>query len=82
MARQFDVVVEKDSEGFFVASVPALAGCHTQARSLDELMERIKEAIELCLEVQDDEIEPLDFVGLQRVTGERCPSTRPSPARP
>jgi len=68
MARQFDVVVEKDSEGFFVASVPALAGCHTQARSLDELMERIKESIELCLEVQDDELEPLDFVGLQRVT--------------
>jgi predicted RNase H-like HicB family nuclease len=68
MARQFDVVVEKDSEGFFVASVPSLAGCHTQARSLDELMERIKEAIELCLEVQDDELEPLDFVGLQRVT--------------
>lgn len=68
MARQFDVVVEKDSEGFFVASVPALAGCHTQALSLDELMERIKEAIELCLEVQDDDLEPLDFVGLQRVT--------------
>ena len=68
MARQFDVVVEKDSEGFFVASVPALAGCHTQARSLDELMERIKEAIELCLEGQEDDIEELDFVGVQRVT--------------
>ena len=68
MARQFDVVVEKDSDGFFVASVPALAGCHTQARSLDELMERIKEAIELCLEGQEDDIEELDFVGVQRVT--------------
>jgi predicted RNase H-like HicB family nuclease len=68
MARQFDVVVEKDSEGFFVASVPALIGCHTQARSLDELMERIKEAIELCLEVQEEDIEELDFVGVQRVT--------------
>lgn len=54
MAKQFDVVVERDSEGFYVASVPALAGCHTQAHSLDELMSRIKEAIELCLEVQDD----------------------------
>jgi predicted RNase H-like HicB family nuclease len=68
MARQFDVVVEKDSEGFFVASVPALIGCHTQARSLDELMERIKEAIELCLEVQENDVEELDFVGVQRVT--------------
>jgi len=68
MARQFDVVVEKDSEGFFVASVPAIAGCHTQARSLDELMERVKEAIELCLEVQEDDAEELAFVGVQRVT--------------
>jgi len=47
---QFNVVVEKDSEGYFVATVPALHGCHTQAKSLDQLMERIKEAIELCLE--------------------------------
>jgi predicted RNase H-like HicB family nuclease len=68
MARQFDVVVEKDSEGFFVASVPALAGCHTQARSLDELMVRVKEAIELCLEVQEVDTEELAFVGVQRVT--------------
>lgn len=68
MARQFDVVVERDSEGYFVASVPALSGCHTQARSLDQLMERIKEAIELCLEVQGEDVELLDFVGVQRVT--------------
>jgi predicted RNase H-like HicB family nuclease len=68
MARQFDVVVEKDSEGFFIASVPALAGCHTQARSLDELMVRVKEAIELCLEVQEYDTEELAFVGVQRVT--------------
>ncbi|MCP9776145.1 type II toxin-antitoxin system HicB family antitoxin [Cyanobium sp. WAJ14-Wanaka] len=69
MARQFDVVVEKDSDGFLVASVPALSGCHTQARSLDEMMERIKEAIELCLEVQEGDVEQLDFLGIQRVTG-------------
>jgi len=68
MARQFDVVVEKDSEGFFVASVPALAGCHTQARSLDELMVRVKEAIELCLEDQEYDTEELAFVGVQKVT--------------
>lgn len=68
MKHQFDVVVEKDAEGFFVASVPALPGCHTQARSLDELMSRVKEAIELCLEAQGAAPEPLDFVGVQRVT--------------
>lgn len=68
MMRQFDVIVEKDSEGYFVASVPALAGCHTQAKSLDELMERIREAIELCLEVRGEIPEPLEFVGIQRIS--------------
>jgi len=68
MYRQFNVVVEKDSEGYFVGTVPSLPGCHTQARSLDQLMERIKEAIELCLEVEDKNQETLDFVGIQRVT--------------
>lgn len=67
MAREFDVVIEKDEEGFFVATVPALAGCHTQARSLDELMERVKEAIALCLEVEGRPAKQLDFVGVQRI---------------
>jgi predicted RNase H-like HicB family nuclease len=52
MARDVNVIIERDSEGFYVASVPSLRGCHTQARSLDELMERVREAIELCLEVE------------------------------
>jgi predicted RNase H-like HicB family nuclease len=42
-----------------------LAGCHTQARFIDELMGRIKKAIELCLKVQDGMVEQLDFVGVQ-----------------
>jgi predicted RNase H-like HicB family nuclease len=66
--RQFDVIVEKDSEGYYVASVPELTGCHTQAKSLDELMERIREAIELCLEVQGEIPEQLEFVGIQRIS--------------
>ena len=48
--------------------VPALPGCHTQARSLDDLMARIREAIELYLEEQDAAPEPLDFIGVQRIT--------------
>jgi predicted RNase H-like HicB family nuclease len=52
MIRRFDVVVERDSEGYFVASVPALPGCHTQAKSFDELMIRSHEAVALCLEAQ------------------------------
>ena len=67
MAREFNVVVERDAEGFYVASVPTLHGCHTQARSLDELMERNKEAITLCLDVQGETGDSLDFVGVQRV---------------
>jgi predicted RNase H-like HicB family nuclease len=70
MAQQFDVVVEKDAERYFVATVTALPGCHTQARSLDELMERLKEAIELCFEVQEAPPQRLDFIGVQRVTVE------------
>jgi predicted RNase H-like HicB family nuclease len=68
MQRQFDVVIERDSEGFYVASVPQLPGCHTQARSLDEVMGRIREAIELCLEVEGAPTGDLEFVGIQRIT--------------
>ena len=68
MTHQYDVVVEKDSAGYFVASAPALPGCHTQAKSLDDLMVRIREAIELCIEVNGDSIGPLDFVDIQRVS--------------
>jgi predicted RNase H-like HicB family nuclease len=66
--RQFDVVIEKDSDGYLVAWVPALPGCHTQARSHDVLTKRIREAIELSLEVQGVPPAELDFVGVQRVT--------------
>ena len=54
------MVVERDTEGFFVATVPALPGCHTQARSLDQLMERVREAIELVLEVEGESADELD----------------------
>jgi len=65
MKREFSVVIEKDEDGYFVASVPTLKGCHTQAKSLDVLMKRIKEAIELCLEVEDPAV--TEFIGIQRV---------------
>jgi predicted RNase H-like HicB family nuclease len=68
MARQFDVVIERDEEGVYVASVPQLPGCHTDATSLDELMVEIREAIELCLEVDGKATDNLEFVGIQRIT--------------
>jgi len=67
MKKEFSVIIEQDSEGNYVASVPALRGCHTQAKSLDDVMVRIREAIELCLEVQGEDVEELDFVGVQKV---------------
>ena len=67
MQRNFDVVVEKDDEGYYIASVPALPGCHTQARFLDELDRRIREAIELCPEVEGVPGNNLEFVGIKRV---------------
>jgi predicted RNase H-like HicB family nuclease len=68
MAKEFSVIIERDAAGYYVASVPALRGCHTQAKSLDDLMARVREAVDLCLEVQGDAVEPLDFVGVQKIT--------------
>jgi predicted RNase H-like HicB family nuclease len=47
--RKFTVVIERDEDGWYVASIPALPGCHTQAKTLDVLMKRVREVIELCL---------------------------------
>ena len=67
MNKEYSVIIEQDSECYYVASVPALRGCHTQAKSLDIVMERIREAIELCLEVQGEDTEILNFIGVQKV---------------
>lgn len=66
MTTEFNVVIEKDAEGYFIASVPALRGSRTQAKSLDVLMKRIREAIELCLEVENPVTN--EFIGVQRVS--------------
>ena len=67
MDKTFNVIIEKDTDGFYVSSVPALKGCHTQAKSLDELMERTKEVIELCLESENSMFETNEFIGVQRL---------------
>ena len=72
MAREFSVIIERDADGYYVASIPALRGCHTQATSLDELMTRVREAVELCLEVQGEDDAPADEVDLKTLArGER-----------
>ncbi len=66
--RKFTVVIERDEEGYFVATVPALRGCHTQAKNLDTLMKRVREVIELCLEGENGEIGTLELVGIQQIS--------------
>ena len=68
MKKKFGVLVEKDEDGYYVASVPSLPGCHTQAKSLDKLQGRIIEAIEAYLEAEKY-VEVSEFIG---VPGCRC----------
>ena len=67
MKKEFTVIIEQDSEGYFVAEVPELPGCHTQAKSMDELLERTREAISLCLEVYKGRRTRTTLVGVQRI---------------
>ncbi len=66
--RKFTVLIERDEEGYFVATVPSLRGCHTQAKSLDTLMKRVREVIALCLEEDNGPSGTLELVGIQQVT--------------
>jgi predicted RNase H-like HicB family nuclease len=65
--KEFSVIIERDSAGYYIASVPELRGCHTQAKSLDILMKRIHEAILLCVEVEGNDYRTPDFIGVQRI---------------
>jgi len=64
-ARQFTVVIEQDEDGYYVASVPSLPSCYTQARTLEELAPRIREVIALSLAEQN--APPMKFIALQQV---------------
>jgi len=67
---RFPVVIEQDEDGIFVATVPALRGCHTQARTLAELDERVREVVALCLEVEGDsagEVTQNKFIGVHEL---------------
>ena len=72
MSTEYTIVIEKDEDGYYVGSVPGLPGCHTQGKSIDQLLERMQEAIALWLEVEIEESEeapsPLELVGIQRIS--------------
>ena len=65
--REFSVIIERDAEGYYVAAAPELPGCHTQAKSLDKLMERVREAIHVCLDAQGEPDGEPHFIGIQRI---------------
>ena len=60
----FVVLIEQDSEGWFVAKVPDIQGCYTQGKTIPQVLDRIKEAIQVCLEAEDTEL------SLMRVCGQ------------
>ena len=71
MHNEYTILIEKDEDGYYVGSVPALPGCHTQAKTIDQLLERMKEAIEVWLEEEGEEGDVFDsrleLVGIQRL---------------
>ncbi len=69
----FTVLIEQDEDGVYVAKVPEIEGCYTQGQTLQEVLERIKEAIEVCLEADKEKVNPMKFIGIQKVQL-KCPS--------
>ena len=65
--KEFNVIIEKGEDGWYVATVPEIQGCYTQGKTIQQVLERIKEAIEVCLEADGEKVKPLKFVGIQRV---------------
>ena len=65
-ARKFTVIIEQDEDGIYMAEIPQISGCHTQANDVPTLMERIREAAELCVSEYND-IPHLEFIGLQQI---------------
>jgi predicted RNase H-like HicB family nuclease len=60
-------IIEKDEDGWLVSEVVGLQGCHTQAKTMDELIKRTKEAIQVCLESERDSLIRAKFIGIQKI---------------
>jgi predicted RNase H-like HicB family nuclease len=66
--REFTVVVERGEDGYLIGSVPGLHGAHSQGATLDELMENMREVIELCLEdAEEQDVLPTEVIGIHRI---------------
>jgi predicted RNase H-like HicB family nuclease len=67
MTQKYHLIIEKDGEGWFVSEVVELPGCHTQAKTMDELIKRTKEAIRAYLEADEPVTISEEFVGVQQI---------------
>ncbi|MBI5072538.1 type II toxin-antitoxin system HicB family antitoxin [Candidatus Woesearchaeota archaeon] len=67
MAEKFNVIIEKGEDGYLISEVVELPGCHTQAKTMDQLLERTKEAIALYLKVKTEERPATKFLGFQQI---------------
>ncbi len=65
--RIFTVLIEQDEDGIYVAKVPDIVGCYTQGKTTEQALERIKEAIQVCLKAEKEELPLMKFIGLQQV---------------
>ena len=66
--HEYDVIIEQDENKVYVAYVPELPGCHTEGDTLEEVMENIKEAIELYLEHTEEKAQnPMKFITVKKV---------------
>lgn len=63
---EFNIIIEKGEDGYLISDVVELPGCHTQAKTMDELLKRTKEAISLYLDEEDSEIVS-NFIGIQKI---------------
>jgi predicted RNase H-like HicB family nuclease len=63
----FTILIEQGEDNWYIARVPAIPGCYTQGKTIPELLERIKEAILVCLEGDREDIKPMKFVGVQQI---------------
>lgn len=67
MAKKYTIIIEKDEEGWLVSEVVELPGCHTQAKTMDQLLKRTKEAIQSYLGSNETEVISEKFVGVQQI---------------
>lgn len=70
MVNYYTAYIERDTEsGQYVGIVPGIAGAHTCAETMDELHDKLREVIALCLEeMDDDDIKRLPvFAGISQI---------------